>query len=153
MSRPIPRHTSLVNVPTRLVDVSLRSTLVAVGRPLLAALLLVFTANAASAAIAVDVNVFKDQSNAATTVPSPALSTTAANELLLAFISADYSTGTNTIVSSVSGGGLTWVLVKRTNVQSGTAEIWRAFATSTLSNVTITATLSKSVAGVRCSTT
>jgi hypothetical protein len=40
---------------------------------------------------------------------------------------------------------LTWVLVLRTNTQSGTAEIWRAFSASTLSNVSATATLSQSV--------
>lgn len=33
----------------------------------------------------------------------------------------------------------------RTNVQSGTAEIWRAFASSALSGVSVTATLSQSV--------
>jgi hypothetical protein len=35
---------------------------------------------------------------------------------------------------------------QRTNAQAGTAEIWRAFATTTLSAVTVTATLSQSVA-------
>ena len=35
--------------------------------------------------------------------------------------------------------------VVRTNVQSGTAEIWRAFAAAPLSNVTVAATLSQSV--------
>jgi hypothetical protein len=113
---------------------------------LLAAVLLVFVANAASAAIVVDANVSKDRSNAATTVASPTFSTTAANELLLAFISSDYSSGTNTSVTGIAGAGLTWVRVIRTNVQSGTAEIWRAFATSPLPSVTVTATLSQSVA-------
>jgi len=61
----------------------------------------------------------------------------------MAFVSADYLTGTNTSVSSMAGGGLTWTLVRRTNVQSGTAEIWRAFATVPLSNVSVTATLSQ----------
>jgi hypothetical protein len=36
------------------------------------------------------------------------------------------------------------VLVQRTNTQRGTAEIWRAFATTTLTNVTVTATYSQS---------
>ena len=40
---------------------------------------------------------------------------------------------------------MTWVLVVRTNNQSGSSEIWRAFAPSTLSSVTVTATLSQSV--------
>jgi len=37
------------------------------------------------------------------------------------------------------------VLVARTNVQSGTAEVWRAFAPAVLSNVFVKATLSQSV--------
>ena len=52
----------------------------------------------------------------------------------------------NTTVTGVSGGGLTWALVSRTNVQRGTSEIWRAFAPAPLSNVTVTATLSQNVA-------
>ncbi len=45
----------------------------------------------------------------------------------------------------MSGAGLNWVLVQRTNTQSGAAEIWRSFAAATLSNVTVTANLSTSV--------
>ena len=76
---------------------------------------------------------------------TPAFSTNSGNELLLAFIAGDYFSGTNTTVTGVTGAGLTWALVKRTNVQSGTAEIWRAFAPTSLSGVTVTATLSQSV--------
>jgi hypothetical protein len=78
---------------------------------------------------------------------SGAFSTTSPNELLLAFISGDYRTGTNTTVTGVTGAGLTWVLVQRTNAQRGTSEIWRAFAPTTLSAVSVTATLSQSTAG------
>ena len=88
-----------------------------------------------------------NRSTNATTLVSGAFSTTSANQLLLAFISADYRTGANTTVTGVSGAGLTWVLVKRTNVQSGSSEIWRAFAPTTLASVSVTATLSQSVAG------
>jgi hypothetical protein len=42
---------------------------------------------------------------------------------------------------------LTWSLVRRTNVQGGTSEIWRAYAASTLTNVSVTANLSQSVVG------
>jgi hypothetical protein len=66
--------------------------------------------------------------------------------LLLALISADDASTSAQTVTGVTGGGLTWVLVRRTNVQRGTSEIWRAFAPSTLSNVTITATLAQSAA-------
>jgi hypothetical protein len=99
-----------------------------------------------SSSLTIDVNVSKDQSSVSSTITTSAFSTVAGNELLLAFISTDYSSGTNTTVTSVAGGGLTWTLVVRENVQSGTSEIWRAFAPSSLPNVTVTATLSQSVA-------
>ena len=57
------------------------------------------------------------------------------NEVLLAFVATDYISGPNTTVTSVSGGGLTWVLVVRSNAQAGTSEIWRAFAPARLTNV------------------
>jgi hypothetical protein len=95
--------------------------------------------------ILLDVNVSKDQSTASTTVMTPAFSTVSGNELLLAFVGSDYQSGANASVIGLGGGGLIWALVKRTNTQSGTAEIWRAFAPSTLINITVTATLSQSV--------
>jgi hypothetical protein len=102
-----------------------------------------FTA-AVPAGITIDATVFGDQKTPATKVVSAAFSTTTANELLLAFIGTDVSTssGTNNSVTSVTGGGLTWALVQRTNTQRGTAEIWRAFATTTLTSVTVTANYS-----------
>ena len=72
-------------------------------------------------------------------------STSAANELLLAFIATDYISGANTSVKSISGAGLTWTLVQRSNVQEGSSEIWRAFSATPLSTATVTATLSQSV--------
>lgn len=99
-----------------------------------------------SAQIAIDANISADQATAKSTVGTAAFSTSSGNELLLAFISADHLSGTNTTVTKVTGAGLSWALVERTNVQSGTAEIWRTFASSALTNVTVTATLSHSVA-------
>src|SRR5215472_7665185 len=104
-----------------------------------------FAAVTAPPSITLDVNVSKDGSGASSTIASPAFSTSASNELLLAFIATDYVSGTNTTVTGISGGGLTWSLVVRTNGQSGTSEIWRTFAATPLSNVTATATLSQSV--------
>lgn len=104
-----------------------------------------FTASANSAALAIDANISKDGTSASTTIATPAFSTKSGNELLLAFIATDYLGGANTTVSGVSGGGLTWALVKRTNTQSGDSEIWAAFAPSTLTNVTATATISQAV--------
>lgn len=105
-----------------------------------------FTAQTASAtgALAIDVAVSKDGTKA-TTIASPAFSTTTGNELLLAFITTDYLGGANTTVTGVTGGGLAWALAVRSNGQSGTSEVWRAFAPSVLSNATVTATISQSV--------
>ncbi len=100
----------------------------------------------ASTGLAMDAKVFKDSNTASTSIATAAFSTTAANELLLAFVSTDFLSGTNTSVTAVSGGGLTWALVVRTNTQKGSSEIWRAFAPTALTNVTVTATLSQSVA-------
>jgi len=96
--------------------------------------------------LAIDAQAYRDQVTASATVVTPSFSTASKNELLLAFVAADYVSGTNTTVTSVTGAGLTWTLVKRTNTQAGTAEIWRGFATSPLSQVNVTATLSQSVA-------
>jgi hypothetical protein len=104
-----------------------------------------FTIQAAPSGLAIDVNVSSDRSPANRTVVSPTFSTAAGNELLVAFVMGDYLAGVNTTVSSVTGASLTWQLVARTNVQSGTSEIWRAFAAAPLSVVSVTATLSQSV--------
>ena len=97
------------------------------------------------AALAVDATVPVDQKSKSRTVTTAAFSTTSANELLLAFVATDYLSGANTTVTQVTGGGLTWALVKRTNIESGSSEIWRTFAPSALSNATVTATLSQAV--------
>jgi hypothetical protein len=102
-------------------------------------------ATSAHGAVAIDASVSKDNGSASKTASTPAMSTTMGNELLLAFVAADYLGGTNTTVTSVTGGGLTWVLVVRSNAKSGDFEIWRTFAPSVLSNVAVTATLSQSV--------
>ena len=95
--------------------------------------------------VSVDVTTSTDRSTTASTIASPAFSTSSGNQLLLAFVGADFASKSNTQVNSVSGGGLTWVLVVRTNVQNGTAEVWRAFAAAPLTNATVTANLSNSV--------
>ena len=114
-------------------------------RQVLTLALLVVATTPAWGSLAVDAVKFTDRSSAATTIASPAFSTTSANELLLAFVAADGNSSGIT-VTGVTGANLTWVLVRRTNAQLGTAEIWRAFAPSVLSNVTVTASLSQSVA-------
>ncbi len=104
-----------------------------------------FSASAQSSSITMDTKVSVDGGSASTTIGASAFNTAASNELLLAFITSDYLSGANTTVKSVSGGGLTWALVTRANGQSGTSEIWRAFATTPMQNISVTATLSQSV--------
>ena len=98
-----------------------------------------------TAQLGIDQTVSTDRSSKATTIASPTFSTTKPNELLLAFVATD-ATAANMTVTGVTGASLTWTLVKRTNTQLGTAEIWRAFSSTTLSSVSVTATLAKSVA-------
>jgi len=93
--------------------------------------------------IVVDATVSKNSTAAATTIATPSLTTNYPNELLLAFVSG--GPGSGLTVASVTGAGLSWVLVERTNTQSGTAEVWRTFAPNALSGATVTATFSASV--------
>ncbi|HEY1285353.1 MAG TPA: DUF4082 domain-containing protein [Solirubrobacterales bacterium] len=91
--------------------------------------------------LAVDTTVTAHQTSGSSSISSPAFSTSASGELLLAFISSDGpSGGGGQSFSSVSGAGLTWRLRSRSNAQPGTAEIWQANAPATLSNATVTAT-------------
>ncbi len=108
---------------------------------LCAGALLAFGAGSASASVAVDKTVTTHQSAASGSISSPAFSTSAPGELLLAFISSDGpSVGGSQTFSKVTGGGLTWRLRCRANAQAGTAEVWAANAPGILSNATVTAT-------------
>ncbi|WP_350339209.1 Ig domain-containing protein [Geomonas sp. Red32] len=102
---------------------------------------------ASNSGLAVDVRVSTDTAAAGSAITSPTVTTAAANELLVAFVSASGpTTGTNATVTGVSntGGALTWSRAVVTNAQRGTAEIWWAYATGALSG-TVTATLNQSV--------
>ncbi len=110
-----------------------------------ASIVLVVATTNAWAGISVDATTSTNGSKAASSVSTPSFSTQSGNELLLAFVATDYISGSNTTVTSVAGAGVTWTLVKRTNTQKGTAEIWRAFAGTPVSNATVTATLSQRV--------
>jgi chitodextrinase len=91
--------------------------------------------------VTVDKLVIAHQGTAASTVRAAGLTTTGSNQLILAFISSDGRSGSGTeSIKSVSGGGLTWTLRRRTNAQAGTAEIWQAVSPHPLTNATITAT-------------
>ena len=92
-------------------------------------------------ALAVDVQVVKHQTTTATSVVSPAITTASGGELLVALVSSDGPAGSGTSsFTSVTGGGLTWTLRKRSNTQAGTSEIWTAPAAAKLTSVAITAT-------------
>src|SRR5450755_3469877 len=71
-----------------------------------------------------DVTVLVDGTGSMTTPP---FTTSSNGEPLLAFVSYDGPSGSPQ-TAIVSGGGLTWKLVQRSNGQSGTAEIWAATA-------------------------
>ena len=95
----------------------------------------------AAGGVATDKVVSAHQSSFSRTVVSPAFSTSQTNELLVAFVSADGPAATGSQqFTSVTGGGLTWRLRKRTNVQFGTAEIWQAVSSGILTNARVTAT-------------
>ena len=81
---------------------------------------------------------FKDVKGVATT---PAFSTSAPGDLIVAFVGADGPPGGGQ-TATLSGAGLTWTLVKRTNTRAGDAEVWQAIAPATLTNVSVTSTLS-----------
>ena len=107
-------------------------------------LLVVVATTPAWGSLAVDAVKSTARSSSATTIATPTFTTTSGNELLLAFVATDAKSAGIT-VTGVTGAGLTWTLVRRTNAQLGTAEIWRAFAPAALSNVAVTASLSQSV--------
>ncbi len=101
-----------------------------------------FTVTAAPPSnLAIDNTVFSDGSGTRTTA---AFSTASAGEVLVAFVSADGPTSGGTQTATVTGAGLTWTLVRRSNTQFGTSEIWTATAVNVLSNVTVTSTLGSS---------
>ena len=107
--------------------------------------LLTLLTTSAWGAIATDVAVSGNRSTSGSNITTSSFSTASTNELLLAFVATSAKTSGIT-VTSVTGAGLTWALVRRTNTQLGTAEIWRAFAPNKLSSVTVRANLSQSVA-------
>jgi len=86
----------------------------------------------------VQTSVFAEGTGARTT---PAFSTTAPGELILALVGSDGpTTGANTQTLTVSGAGLTWTRVQRAATSRGVSEIWAATAPAVLTNVTVTST-------------
>jgi hypothetical protein len=85
--------------------------------------------------IGIDVQVSVDGSGSMT---APAITTSQNGELLLAFVSYDGPQGSPQ-TATVTGSGLTWTLVKRSNHQSGDAEIWMAHASDAPDTISVTA--------------
>jgi Big-like domain-containing protein/lectin family protein/HYDIN/CFA65/VesB family protein/centrosomal CEP192-like protein/putative pyrroloquinoline-quinone-binding quinoprotein len=76
--------------------------------------------------------------NGRNTLTTPTLTTAVAGERLVALVG--YSgPSTSAQTATVSGAGLTWRLVRRTNAQHGTAEVWTAVASTRLIGVTVRA--------------
>ncbi|HSX00856.1 MAG TPA: Ig-like domain-containing protein, partial [Candidatus Saccharimonas sp.] len=97
----------------------------------------------AAGGLVIDKLVSAHATTKATSVTSPAFTTSQGGELLVAFLATD-GPGTAQTFSSVTGGGLTWRLRQRTNAQRGTAEIWQAVAPSVVTNATVKGTHSGS---------
>ena len=70
------------------------------------------------------------------------LSTPTAGDLVVAFVAGD-GPSSGGQKATVSGGGLRWALVGRTNSELGTAEIWSARAAGRLNRAAIKASLAK----------
>jgi hypothetical protein len=87
-----------------------------------------------------DVNVQATGRGPVTTAP---FSTAFPGELLLAFIASDGPSSSGSQTVTVSGAGMTWLLVKRSNGAPGDAEIWATIAPTRLTNATVTATQSR----------
>lgn len=129
----------------RRVSISVRYRLIA---PCVIVAGLVAAHPALAAGLAVDGSVKTHQATPAATITSGALSTTAAGDLLVAFITSDGpNRASSQSFTSVTGGGLAWSLRERENAQAGTAEIWQAVAPTALTNVTVTATRSAGLYG------
>lgn len=77
------------------------------------------------------------------TVTTASFHTAMAGEVLVAFVSADGPSAASSQTATVSGAGLTWTLVKRSNGQAGDAEVWEAPAPSVLTSATVTSTPAK----------
>ena len=104
------------------------------------AVALVVSSGPAAATPAVDATTFSDGTGARTT---PAFSTTAAGDVLVALVGSDGSpTGVNTQTLTITGGGLTWTRVQRAATSRGVSEVWTATAPTVLTNVTVTSTQS-----------
>ncbi len=85
--------------------------------------------------VGIDVTTFKDGNGV---LQTPTFSSATNSGLVVAFVAYD-GPSTTQQTATVSGGGVTWMLAKRSNSQHGTAEIWVAPITDFLTSVSIQA--------------
>jgi hypothetical protein len=85
--------------------------------------------------IGIDVTVFQDGNGV---LQTPAFSSATNSGLVVAFVAYD-GPSTTQQVATVTGGGVTWMLAKRSNSEHGTAEIWVAPITDFLTSVSVQA--------------
>jgi hypothetical protein len=90
-----------------------------------------------SGGVAIDQSVTKTGVGTLTTA---AFSTASAGETVLAFVASDGPPAAGKQTATVSGAGLAWHLVRRSNGRPGDAEIWTATAASKLASAAVTAT-------------
>jgi hypothetical protein len=74
------------------------------------------------------------------TVTTPAFHTGLADEVLMAFVASDGPRTASSQTATVTGAGLTWTRVNRSNQQFGDAEMWTATTTAILTNATVSST-------------
>jgi hypothetical protein len=89
--------------------------------------------------IILDQTVSANGAGSGTTATTPVFSV-GVNEVLVAFVAADGPVTSQSQTVTVSGGGLNWQLVSRSNMMPGDAEIWAASVPSAATNLTVTST-------------
>jgi hypothetical protein len=107
------------------------ATMIALGTPVS----LVISSGQPAGAPQMELNVFVEGTTFQ--VSTPPITTTAANELLVAYVASDGGPSVAELMT-VSGGGLNWTLLRRANASAGTAEVWTAVAPAPLANAVIT---------------
>jgi hypothetical protein len=90
---------------------------------------------------ALDVAVHGVSTQAVAVITAPRFTTLSPGDLVLAFVSAAGPAGKVQRVTAVTGGGLRWTLVARSDRAAGTVEVWQARASGTLKAAAITARL------------
>ena len=96
------------------------------------------SATSSGGAITVDSQVSVDGTALTGSVTAPPVTTTKANETLVALVESDGPQAVNGQTVTMTSPGLTWQLVTRSNGQFGTSEIWKALAVTPLSGEAVT---------------